>query len=282
MCGAVQAMDSSMGGGGPLPDLMSAGTPSSRRDAHEADCTPETATRGQGGQMPPQPRRAEPLEGAHVMCPLFDAASTASQQSPASQQDGAEGADDALCALIKLIWPDAPVLFCKALYELMTKGSSVKYCGTVAKKGADSQQRWLGLKSAVMCNSQLLASAAGGGTDSRAALPQKFVDTKSPEFRGLLTAFVSLGLEFQENHVGSSPDADNLLFFKRTREAPGEHGLANMHQPVEQGDVLPTPPFEFSLELSVHLERVNNVSTGSWCSCGISKILGPFGSWFDT
>jgi hypothetical protein len=60
--------------------------------------------------------------------------------------------DDALCALIKLIWPDAPVLFCKALYELMTKGSSVKYCGTVAKKGADSQQRWLGLKSAVMCN----------------------------------------------------------------------------------------------------------------------------------
>jgi hypothetical protein len=201
--GAVQALDSSMGGGGPLPDLMSAGTPSSRRDVHEADCTPETATRGQGGQMPPQPRRAEPLEGAHVMGPLFDAASTASQQSPASQQDGAEGADDALCALIKLIWPDAPVLFCKALYDLMTKGSSVKYCGTVAKKGADSQQRWLGLKSAVMCNSQLLASAAGGGTDSRAALPQKFVDTKSPEFRGLLTAFVSLGLEFQENHAAA-------------------------------------------------------------------------------
>ena len=75
MCGAVQAMDSSMGGGGPLPELMSAGTPSSRRDAHEADCTPDTATRGQGGQMPPQPRRAEPLEGAHAMGPLFDAAS---------------------------------------------------------------------------------------------------------------------------------------------------------------------------------------------------------------
>lgn len=107
----------------PLSECMSAGTPSSRRDAHEADCTLETVTRGQGAQSPPQPRRAEPREGARVIGQLVDAASTASQQSPASQQDGAVGADDALCALIKLIWPHAPVWFYKALNELMTKGS---------------------------------------------------------------------------------------------------------------------------------------------------------------
>ena len=41
-----------------------------------------------------------------------------------------------------------------------------------------------------------------------------YVDTNSPEFRGLMTALVSLGLEFQSNEVGSAPEADDLLFFK--------------------------------------------------------------------
>ena len=35
-----------------------------------------------------------------------------------------------------------------------------------------------------------------------------------------------------------------------------------MRQPVDEGDVLPAPPFEFSLEIGVHLEQVNNVDTG--------------------
>jgi hypothetical protein len=61
--------------------------------------------------------------------------------------------------------------------------------------GADAQQRWLGLKSAVVGNSQLLASAAGATV--RAKLPQKFVDTKTPEFRGLLTALILSVLSFR-------------------------------------------------------------------------------------
>ena len=102
------------------------------------------------------------------------------------------------------------------------------YCGTVAKKGAALQQRLLGLKSAVMCNSHLLASASGGGLRHRrpSSVTALIRGHQTPEFRGLLTAFVSLWLEFQEKQVGSSPD--NLLFFKWTREAAGEHGLVNM------------------------------------------------------
>ena len=61
--------------------------------------------------------------------------------------------------------------------------------------GADAQQRWLGLKSDVVVNSQLLASAAGANV--RAKLPQNFVDTKAPEFRGLLTALILSVLSFR-------------------------------------------------------------------------------------
>ena len=120
------------------------------------------------------------------------------------------------------------------------------YCGTVAKKGAALQQRLLGLKSAVMCNSHLLASASGGGLRHRrpSSVTALIRGHQTPEFRGLLTAFVSLWLEFQEKQVGSSPD--NLLFFKWTQSAvlqvdtrsgrrawAGEHapfGSAELHQ----------------------------------------------------
>jgi hypothetical protein len=49
------------------------------------------------------------------------------------------GADDALFEFIKLMWPDANPRLCNALHALMTKGSSVAYCGSAAKKGADAQ-----------------------------------------------------------------------------------------------------------------------------------------------
>ena len=82
-----------------------------------------------------------------------------------------------------------------------------------------------------MGNSQLLVLAVSGGdcTNVPAQLQQKFVDTKSPEFCGLLTAaFVSLWYEFQENQVGRLTDLANLLFFKWTINESGEHGLGNI------------------------------------------------------
>ena len=90
-----------------------------------------------------------------------------------------------------------------------------------AKKGADAEGRWLQAKRAAVASSQevLKKSGAGGGagTSVGAEAWHMYVDTKSPEFRGLMTALVSLGLEF---FVWSAPEADGLLFFKWTRHGP--------------------------------------------------------------
>ena len=95
------------------------------------------------------------------------------------------------------------------------------YYGAAAKKGADAEGRWLQAKRAAVASSQevLKKSGAGGsaGTSVGAEAWHMYVDTKSPEFRGLMTALVSLGLEF---FVWSAPEADGLLFFKWTRHGP--------------------------------------------------------------
>jgi hypothetical protein len=103
--------------------------------------------------------------------------------------------------MIDLMWPGCSPRFIKALCKLMIKGQSMQYYGAAAKKGADAEGRWLQAKRAAVASSQevLKKSGAGGGagTSVGAEAWHMYVDTKSPEFRGLMTALVSLGLEFQ-------------------------------------------------------------------------------------
>ena len=72
----------------------------------------------------------------------------------------------------------------------------MQYYGAAAKKGADAEGRWLQAKRAAVASSQevLKKSGAGGsaGTSVGAEAWHMYVDTKSPEFRGLMTALVSL------------------------------------------------------------------------------------------
>ena len=86
--------------------------------------------------------------------------------------------------------------FIKALCKLMIKGQSMQYYGAAAKKGADAEGRWLQAKRAAVANSQevLKKSGAGGGAGTSVGSEawHMYVDTKSPEFRGLMTALVSL------------------------------------------------------------------------------------------
>ena len=98
--------------------------------------------------------------------------------------------------MIDLMWPDCSPRFIKALCKLMIKGQSMQYYGAAAKKGADAEGRWLQAKRAAVASSQevLKKSGAGGGagTSVGAEAWHMYVDTKSPEFRGLMTALVSL------------------------------------------------------------------------------------------
>ena len=113
--------------------------------------------------------------------------------------------------MIDLMWPDCSPRFIKALCKLMIKGQSMQYYGAAAKKGADAEGRWLQAKRAAVASSQevLKKSGAGGGAGTSVGSEawHMYVDTKSPEFRGLMTALVSLGLEFQINLKLALPSA---------------------------------------------------------------------------
>ena len=217
-------MDSPGGGGGLAP-----GTPGSLASPHAvgADCTPETVVRGGEWQQQQPP----PRTGAHSTSARLSADSIPSQQRPASQHDREpSAAEETLCAImIAATWPGCSPQFTKALCRLMLKGQSMEYYGAAAKKGADAQGRWLQAKRAALACSQeqLKKSGAGGGAGTSVAAEawHMYVHTNSPEFRGLMTALVSLGLEFQSNEVGSAPETDDLLFFKWTRHGPAQDGL---------------------------------------------------------
>ena len=99
---------------------------------------------------------------------------------------------------------------------MMIKGQSMQYYGAAAKKGADAEGRWLQAKRAAVASSQevLKKSGAGGsaGTSVGAEAWHMYVDTKSPEFRGLMTSQTDMarGLE-RVSEVAS--DGSSPLFF---------------------------------------------------------------------
>ena len=204
-----QAMDSPGGGGALAP-----GTPGAFASPHAvgAEWTPETVVRG--GEWLQQPPPPPPPTGAHSISARLSADSIPSQQRPASQNGREPSAEEeTLCeSMIAATWPGRSPQFTKALCRLMLKGQSMEYYGAAAKKSADAQGRWLQAKRAALaCSQELLQkSDAGGGAGTSVAAEawHMYVDTNSPEFRGLMTALVSLGLEFQSNEVGSAPETD--------------------------------------------------------------------------
>ena len=224
-----QAMDSPGGGGALAP-----GTPGAFASPHAvgAEWTPETVVRG--GEWLQQPPPPPPPTGAHSISARLSADSIPSQQRPASQNGREPSAEEeTLCeSMIAATWPGRSPQFTKALCRLMLKGQSMEYYGAAAKKSADAQGRWLQAKRAALaCSQELLQkSDAGGGAGTSVAAEawHMYVDSNSPEFRGLMTALVSLGLEFQSNEVGSAPETDDLLFFKWTRHGPAQDGFTNI------------------------------------------------------
>jgi hypothetical protein len=185
--------------------------------------------------------------------------------------------------MIDLMWPDCSPRFIKALCKLMIKGQSMHYYGAAAKKGADAEGRWLQAKRAAVASSQevLKKSGAGGGagTSVGAEAWHMYVDTKSPEFRGLMTALVSLGLEF---FVWSAPEADGLLFFKWTR--PGPSGLPGPLVAVEllfsstfsaaAGATEPMRGWKVAQKIAIML-ALSNVAKRGIDSRGHALVMGP-------
>ena len=167
-------------------------------------------------QQPPPP----PCTGAHSISARFSADSIPSQQRPASQHGGEPT-------------PTKTRLQSAVHQSPLQADDDQGAIDAVLRRRCQKGRRCSGAlatgeKTALACSQeQLKKSGAGGGAGTSVAAEawHMYVDTNSPEFRGLMTALVSLGLEFQSNKVGSAPETDDLLFFKWTRHGPAQDGL---------------------------------------------------------